>query len=175
MRFVIFLVLAAGLMVSGCGMVNPITAVQLARLNPLEADPADIAVQVVLPDGVGIVSESAGLVLSATSGAGETISGFYPLHLLPGDVWQVAEADHARLRADQAQILTWESADPDGTNGSLTVGFEPCALGGGPTEAARVTVRLRIEPDGDFLPLLSNVPVAQLYDQADIAGLSACN
>ena len=170
MRLIIcFVNLALG----ACVYVNPVTAIQLASFNPLSADPADIAVQIDLPEGVGIEDGSAGLVIDATHRERGGWSGFYGLEELPGGIWQIEPEAQIRLRRDQAQILAWEAADPDGTSGSLTARFDPCTIGDGPSEDARVSMLMQVDAGG-FLPLLPNAPISQLFNEAEVEGLPPC-
>ena len=52
-----------------CGAVNPVTALRLATLDPLTADPGAFIVRLDLPDGVGIEDGGATLSMQATRGA----------------------------------------------------------------------------------------------------------
>ncbi|MEX3017133.1 hypothetical protein [Gymnodinialimonas hymeniacidonis] len=153
--------------------INPMTALQLATMNPLETDPSVMAVQLELPEGVAVVSGTAELRITTETATGEALDGQYPL-VNTGDVWRVAEDAQVRMRADIARVRGWEAADPNGTNGSFSAGFAPCAVGGGPADNARFTMALQLEPGGAFLPLFDNVPLTRIYDAETVGLLQPC-
>lgn len=150
------------LLLTACGVVPIQTALKLAALDPLSADPAGMAVALDLPEGVGIALEGAMLSLSAETADGVQLTGRYGLVQNATGIWRVAPEDRARLRADQAQAAEWERADPDGTRGSFNVSLSPCIAGAGPAADARLSASLQLEPDGPFLPLLRRVPLSNL-------------
>lgn len=165
--------LTFGAMISGCVWINPMTALQLARMNPLEADPSVMAVQLDLPEGVEVVPGTAELRLEMETADGDVLDGRYVLEN-SGDVWRVPDATQLEMRSDIAQARAWELADPDGASGSFSAGFEPCAVNGGPTPDARFTMALQLEPDGAFLPLFDNVRISNIYDVDAVGQLAPC-
>jgi hypothetical protein len=162
-----------GAAVSGCVWINPMTALQLATMDPLEADPSVMAVQLELPEGVAVVPGTAELRIATQTAEGEALDGRYLL-VRSGDVWRVPDAVQPGMRRDIAQARAWERADPDGTSGSFGAGFEPCAVGDGPAEDARFTMALQLEPGGAFLPLFDNVRLTNLYDAEFVEQLPTC-
>lgn len=169
-----FGILCAILGLSGCVAMNPVTMVRLATMNPLAADPGAIAVQLVLPAGVGVVEGSAAMSIETTFADGDEISERFLLENLPNDVWRVARADQELLRELQVRVITAEEADPDTASGSFSVGFEPCTLGDGPGEDATFSISIQLDHGGGFLPLVNNARVSELYEADDIATLEPC-
>lgn len=169
-----FGILCAVLGISGCVTLNPVTLVRLATLNPINADPGAIAVQLTLPDGVGVAEGSAVMTLETTFAEGEEVMGRFELEGLPEGVWRVAREDREELRALQMRVIAAEEADPDAVNGSFSVGFEACTLGNGPQEDARFSIAIQLEVSGDFLPLVNNARVSEVYGEEYIATLEPC-
>lgn len=160
--------------VAGCVSLNPVTMMRLATMNPIEADPAVIAVQLTLPEGVGVAEGTAAMTISANfAGTEEELEQRFELEIT-GDVWRIAQADQDALRALQRRVIVAEEADPDGTTGSFSVGFEPCAIGEGPTDDARISMAVQLDAGGGFLPLVNRARVADMYDAADIDALEPC-
>lgn len=172
MMRMIILALIVGL--AGCVSLNPVTLVRLATVNPIEADPGAIAVQLVLPEGIGVAEGTAAMTISARFA--ETEEGLDERFELEntGDVWRVARADQDALRALQRRVTLEEEADPDNASGSFAVGFEPCIWGNGPSADARFSIAIQLDEGGGFLPLINNARIADLYDDDDIAAVGSC-
>ena len=150
-----------------CGAVNPVTALRLATLDPLTADPGAFIVRLDLPDGVGIEDGGATLSMQATRGADTRGGTFDIVETVPGsDIWRIAPDQLDALHSAQSTIAAWEAEAPDETTGSLSVDVRPCQLGDGPAETATLSVFLQLEPGGPFAPLLSEVAVRDLTDGA---------
>ncbi len=159
---------------AGCVTLNPVTMVRLATMNPLDADPGAIAVQLALPEGVGTVDGSAALTIQMAFADGEEVSERFELEDLPEGVWRVARADREALRALQARAVVAEEADRDGTNGSFSVGFQPCAMGYGPGVGARFSIAIQLEIGGRFLPLVNGARISDIYIEEDVEAVPAC-
>lgn len=168
--------LLLALFVAGCGSVNPITVARLARLSPETADPANFQVMLLMPDELKVPPGGAALRLSAKrDDTGEALDQDIILRDQdavaadtdrPARLFSIAPADLPRVRDFQSRIAAWKSAAPDATHGSMSVGVSACRTCGGPAPDARVSTRIRIQPDGPFLPLATNVPVAEILKQA---------
>lgn len=167
--------LVAVLGVAGCVSLNPVTMVRLATMNPMEADPGVIAVQMALPEGVGVAEGTAAVTISARFA--ETEEGLDQRFELEntGDVWRIASADQDALRALQNRVIVAEAADPDSASGSFSVGFKPCAIGDGPTDDARVSIAIQLDAGGGFLPLINGARVSEMYDATDVDALGPCD
>lgn len=168
------ILLAASICLGACSTVVPGTVLKLQGVDPLTADPADIALRVDLPDSVALLPEAGTLDLRATLRDGSELSGSFPIEQR-GDVLRVAQAAQSDLRALQADIRQWKEADPDGTSGSLSVDLEPCVTVDPVPEDATLSVSVRLDKDGPFLPLVRNASVVDALDgQPDVA-LPACS
>lgn len=165
--------LAAAILLGACSSTVPGTVLKLASVDPLTADPADIALQASLPDGVGLLPRAGTLALRAELRDGSEKSGAFPVERV-GDVLRVAPASHDALRALQADIAAWEQADPDGTTGSLDVDLEPCRRGADIPDEATLSVAIRLEAEGAFLPLIRDAKVVDLVDSDTIAAMPLC-
>ncbi|KIC49514.1 hypothetical protein [Tateyamaria sp. ANG-S1] len=165
------LLMAMGL--GACSTVVPATLYQMRGLDPLSADPADIALRVDLPEGLGLLPGSGSLRLRATDADGAEMVGSYPITMV-GDVLQVEPASHADLRALQAEIRARKAADPDGVTGSLSIDFEPCSETADIPDRVVVSVDIRLAADGPFLPLLRDAPLADALEMAALEELTLC-
>lgn len=157
------------LFLAACTSVDPITLLKLSTLSPLEADPSDIAVNVQLPDGLQIRPETAILSVSATRNDLKS-EGMYVLATADGSdgtTYSVAIDDRARLKAQQALILGWKEEEPD-TSGSISVGLEGCSVGTGPATNATISIQIRTEAQGPYLPLLNAMPIADVLDANEL-------
>ena len=163
----------AALGVMGCVSLNPVTMVRLATLNPMEADPGVIAVELVLPDGIDVVDGSAAMTISATFAETEEEVSRFAL-ARSGDVWRIASADQEALRDLQARVRAQRQADPDAVSGSLSVGFEPCVQAPGPAEDARVSINIQLDADGGFLPLINGARISEMFSDDEIASPEPC-
>ena len=145
----------------------------LAALDPLTADPAGMAIRLHLPEGVGIDPGTAALRLIAENGAGERVDERYALRPIE-DAWRLNRTDRARLRTDQARVLGWETADPDGTRGSFAVGLTPCVTADRAPDGATLSADLQIAPDAPFRPLLRDQSIAGMLARAGTDTISPC-
>lgn len=168
------LLTASALLLSACGSVVATTAVQLANLSPLTADPADFAVRVTLPDGLDVAPGTAVLSLKAQeTPEAAPITEDYTLQR-DADVFRVAQADLASLRALQAKANAWEAADSEAASGSLGIKLQPCRRGDQLSVDARVSVAIQIEQGGIFLPLIRNAPLSSVAEQSELDALGPC-
>lgn len=166
--------LAPLLFLAACAGLDPATALRMSQIDPLTADPAGFAIRLDLPAGVGIASDSAALGLSATRNA-ETRGGVFRIVAAPsGDIWRIAPVALTPLREAQEIIAEWERVDPDGTEGSLTISATPCRAGDGPAHDATLSAALQVAPGGPYLPILREVPVADLMRAAGLVDLPPC-
>ncbi|WP_189370027.1 hypothetical protein [Tateyamaria omphalii] len=151
----------------------PSTILQMKGLDPLSADPAEIALKVDLPVEVALLPGSGTLDLRAARSDGAEVSGRFPVEMI-GDMLQVAPVAHTELRALQAEIRGWKTKDPDGTKGSLSVDFEPCRLGAALPETGNVSIYIRLAADGPFLPLVKDAPIDNALESVAQGPLKPC-
>ncbi len=157
------------LLLAACSSVDPITLLKLSALSPLEADPSDIAVKVQLPDGLQVRPKTAILSVSATRNDMKS-EGMYLLatEIGPdGTIYSVANDDKGRLKAQQSLIIGWEEDDPD-TSGSISVSLEGCSVGTGPSKNATISIQIRTEAQGPYLPLVSEAPISEVLEANDL-------
>lgn len=145
-------ILIAVLSLGACSSLVPGTVAQVAQLDPLTADPAAVAIEVQMPEGLAIRPGSARLELSAQRGDMRA-GGAFAL-AAEGNVWSLAQAEWPAFRAAQARIADWKAEDPAGTLGTLAVRVDPCLTGAPTLGRAAVSVSIRTAEDGAFLPLL---------------------
>ena len=158
------LLLAALIALGACTDLVPSTLLALSNVDPLTADPADIAISLDLPDGVALLPGSGELTLGATNRDGETAQQSFTLQQ-SGDVLAVATTNHQALRALQSRIREWEETDPSGTNGSLSVSLAPCRTGDSVADGLRASASVRLQQDGPFLPLIKDGPLSALLNE----------
>ncbi len=164
---------------SGCTSVVPTGIARLSAVSPMEADPADIAVALSLPTGIGVTTNSANLNLMASrTDTDQSTAETYVLASMMGSdgstIYAVAPADYARLRDQQALIRQWKGENSKATSGSLGVTLEPCTTGAGPTPDATVTIKIRTSSDGQFFPILRNAPVTDVLQQGNFRPIQSC-
>lgn len=170
MRFMVPLIL----ILSACASIVPSTALRLGGLSPTTADPAGFAVDLTLPAGIDIQPGTAQLIFAVSrSDTGETRSGTFVLGR-EDTVFRVAPGDLSALRALQATALRWKTEAGDATAGSLSVNLAPCRIGDGPSPDARVSVGLRLQEGGQFLPLVRNGPLSAVASAAQISDMGIC-
>lgn len=167
--------LCLALILAGCSSLVPTTAMRLGGLSPLTADPAEIAVRLVLPEGVDVLEGSARLIYQVGRPALGQIEAEVVTLARAGDVFAIAADDLGRLRALQARARDWKAQDPSGTKGALSVSLTPCTQGAGPVADATVDVFLRITAEGAFLPLLRNAPLNAVAPIDQIGAWVACD
>lgn len=170
--------LALLLALAGCGAVVPATATRVAALNPLTANPADVAVALDLPPSLRIPPGGAALTLGASGRRGgpdlsETVilsevevPGGTLIFTIPGD-------GAARLRSLQTRIAEGRAAGTVG-RGSLSIEISgACRTGPLPADPT-VSIAIRLAPDGPFNPLVRNGPLSEVFDAETLATLPPC-
>jgi hypothetical protein len=176
--------LLVALLLSGCASVVPSTMAQLARLDPLTADPAAMELLVILPAGLAVKPGSARLEFGATRGKESRMESFALLDRAvtnaptPPDRatargFGLAPEDAAKMRALQAEIALWKQ---DGAaKGTLGIGLGGCAVDGGPAADAVGSVFIRVTEAGPFLPLITEGRLSDLLGQEVLAAIKPCN
>lgn len=161
-------------LVAACSSVVPTTVMRLGGLSPTTADPAGFAVDLSLPDGVGVQPGAARLIFEVKrTDSGEASTGTYVLTAQDG-VYRIAEDDLRALRAQQSTARAWEASQPDATEGALSLNLTPCLIGAGPAPGAKVSVAIQIAQDAPFLPLLRDAPLSAVASEAEILQMPGC-
>ncbi|WP_299366835.1 hypothetical protein [uncultured Tateyamaria sp.] len=168
------IVLASAICLAGCSTLVPATLMQLNGVDPLFADPAAIALRIDLPAGLSLPPDAGTLDLAATLRDGTTRAGQFPIERV-GDILQVTPGAHDDLRALQAEIRTWKDADPDGTSGSLSVDLAPCLTAPALPDNARISVAIRLDADGPFLPLVRDASVQDAMKGQALTDVTPCS
>ena len=171
--------LVASLLLTACGSIVPTTASRLAAVDPVSADPAAISVEMVLPQGLGVMPQGAKLaVVADRADTGQRSAGEYTLAGRRNENGRlrlsVAAEDQSRLRQQQALVRAWQEEAPNDTKGQLSVSLSGCLIGNGPSDDAVVSVFVQLEPEGPVLPLLRDVPLARALTTSEINGLGPC-
>lgn len=174
-----FLIILAAALLAACSEVPMRTLAALNQVDPLTADPAGFEMTMTLPEGVVITDMALSLTLeSARDDTGEAISEQVVMQQVArGDtrLFRVAPEDLPRLRLAQATVAQWEQDAPDANRGSLSVFGTGCVAEETVPPDARVSVGLRVEPDGPVLPLLRNVAVFDFFAPGNFeSGDGAC-
>ncbi|MCK0096121.1 hypothetical protein MWU60_11115 [Yoonia sp. F2084L] len=170
MRFSILSVLV----LSACTSIVPLTAMRLSTLSPITADPADFAVDLTLPAGIDVSPEGAKLLFTVTrADRDETQEGAFALRR-EGSVFTVDPDDHAALRVLQATAREWRAENGSETSGSIMINVSPCRLDAGPSADARVSVAIRMEQGGVFMPLVRNGPLSAVTSQDQLRDMPGC-
>lgn len=161
----------------GCTSLVPATMLQLMALSPLEADPADLAFRVSLPEGLQVIPGSAGVRFQAeNSGQGWHLDHVYPIATTPGPtaLMAIPQEHHDAVRETQALLRSWEFADGEGTSGSISVDLGFCRTAIAPQDDAVVTVDVQTQSEGAFLPLSRDAPLHDVMARAAPGGLPRC-
>lgn len=166
------ILIALSLSLTACAAVVPTTALQLMALSPLTADPEGLAVQIDLPETVGVQPGSATMTITNTY-LGETDT-FVSVLERQGTVYRIAAEDIAPLRALQAKIRERETTAPDDNSGSLSIFAQPCLKSDLASPDDEVSVAVQAAQDGPFLPLIRKQPLSALFGEIDLTDFPLC-
>jgi hypothetical protein len=178
------------LMLMGCASLVPSTVARLSAISPLEADPAVLAVALVLPAGLQAAPGSAKLIITATrDDTGTRLAHAFILQATPAQIggitvppgstaqlFRVAGADIAILRAMQTEMAQWKAEAPAGaTAGTIEIGLGGCVVGAGPAADATASAYIRTSEGGPFLPLIVDGSLRQLLGDDVFAAIGPCH
>lgn len=183
------MILAAVLALAGCASMNPMTVLRLSQLDPLTADPNAIAVGLVLPKGLAVPPGGAKMVVTVQrddTGAkrsveavlqqSQAVTGIAVAEGQELRLFKLSAADATRLRAMQQEAALWQAEVPKGQrHGSFSVGAEGCLTAGALESDAEISILIRTEAGGDFLPLLSGVGLRQGLGDKAFDALGPCH
>lgn len=171
------------LLLAACSYVSPLTSAQLAAMDPLAADPAALAVAVVLPPGLAVGPDGVTLELQAVQGA-QVLAGRYPLRETAADpalavpagasghVFVLRPADVAAMRDWQAKAAAWSGQG--GGQVSLGMALDACTQGAGPAPGAEGAALIRVQRDGALMPLIGPAPLSALLGPDLMAAIAPC-
>lgn len=164
---------------AGCSSIVPGTALRLGTVDPLTADPGQISVAIELSEGLAVLPGSVKLSLSAEHPERGAVGGDWTLEGTEqsGERWlfRMPEAELADVRRVQREIKSWKTADPDGTEGALSVSLGGCRTApDADIEDARASVFVAFSSDGPLLPLFRDAPVAEVLSADQMSRLPPC-
>ena len=175
-------------LLSGCASLSPQTLWALSQFDPLNADPAAIAVAVGMQEQWQLRDGDAEMrFMFMLEGANSpAVNELFALHSavaadgttpppLVGEVVyrvQIAAADHERLRLAQQRVRQFKA---DGLKGQGTLEIE--VMGGchhGPLPATlMVRTFIQTDPDVGFMPLSSQLDLFTELDETGLAELQS--
>ena len=159
----------------GCGSINPVTLAKVARLSPLDADPAVMGVEIELPPGIGVREGEARITFFSTrTDTNQSISETFVLEDMNNSQFQIARDDLDRLRETQTTVRNWETEAPRANSGGINVTVGPCIYGNGPDPDARASLSVRIDESGTFYPLVTNGPLSEVVGDEDLSAFPTC-
>lgn len=183
-------VLGAGVFLAACSTLNPVTMLQLSQLDMLTAEPSGLAVALVLPPGLAVPADGAKMsvdVTRADTGGQLRVDAVLQqsLAVVQGVPAQAGQAvrlfklspkDAQALRAMQREVTAWRAEVPrDQTKGNFSVGADGCLSGPSLAQDAEISIYIRTEAAGSFLPLLDGVGLRQGLGAEAFDALRPCN
>ncbi|RMA43426.1 hypothetical protein [Rhodophyticola porphyridii] len=156
------------LLAVGVTAILPGTSLVAAEpVDPVTADPAGVAARVTLPEGVALPDGGAVIVLSAVNTQTRAVSAerYVMVPAETPDVFVLSPGDQARLADQQRLILGWMGQEIE-VDGNFGFTIDPCRVGDGPARRARVSVHLRAEPDGPFIPVIDDMRLRRVLGES---------
>ena len=180
--------LASDFAMAACTSLVPSTVAHLAALSPLDSDPKNIEIALILPTGLQVPEGSAVLTIAVRrSDTNATLRQDSVLQQLAGaatpavpraahaSVYRLSAADAEKLVSLQATLQELKRTTPEGVSvGQLSLTIGGCASGSGPATDARASAFLTTRADGEFLPLFKDVPLRQLLGPAVFDAIGTC-
>lgn len=179
------LALAATMALTGCLATPPSAVPKLARLNPMEADPADLRIAVRAPDTLALRTGDIKLRIAFDGGSDATrlieeygaviVSGADGAPGVPvqaGDGTRVFTAalspeDAAGLAETQRRIRTWRANGIEG-KGSLSVSATGCAVRPFPPGPIYIATYLQTSPADDFFAVTRRIDLRRVLARSDV-------
>ena len=176
---------------SACASVNPVALAKLAAMDPLSADPEQIAVAARLPEALKLRTGDLMMVVKTTDATGpDAIDETFYLAVAdaaPGDAGvimpengerlqtaQVAPQDMERLRATQAKARALKAAGDKG-KGSLTVSAKGgCKANEIGDEPLKLNIYMQTETNGEWFPVVNALDLRRALGDEMLAKIPAC-
>lgn len=177
--------LVTALFLAGCASLVPSTIARLQGLDPINSDPNEIEVALILPAGLTIPPGAAELKLGAVRGEEKldasfrlkttdaAVSGLDVPQGASVSLLRVSPEDVPRMRRVQSEIAIWKKQDPS-TQGQLSVGLGACGVGNGPARDSRASVLIRTEAEGALLPLVKDTSIRDLIGPELFDAIKPC-
>lgn len=188
MRFRPAPLLALALLAGACSHVPLASLPKLARLDPVTADLAALRAAARAPEAIMPTPGGAVLTLSYWRQGEEAKKTTQTVVLdedpdpamraaLKGEetsgtritVFRLPEEGRRRLEAARAEAVALkgsEAAAGRKARGSLSIAMKGCARGPLPAGPILLSTYLKMEPEGEFIPLVRDVDLATLADEA---------
>lgn len=182
----------ACLAVTACASVNPAALAKLASLDPLTADPSQIAVAARLPEALKLRTGDLMMVVktNGADGPGKIDETFYlevseaeagdAGVIVPDDgerlqTARVAPQDIERLRATQAKASAMKAAGGAKGKGSLTVSAKGgCRVAELPDGPLMLNIYMQTENNGDWFPVVNRLDVKRALGEEMLAKIPPC-
>ncbi|WP_135503983.1 hypothetical protein [Roseovarius aestuariivivens] len=165
---------------SACSGLVPATLIEMARLDPFSADPAGFAVGIDTASGIAPAAGTAQLTFTATHSPRGDIRRF-DARLIEQDagpdrvIYRLAPGDVGALRAYQQEIAGWRDTSDGNSTLALTVSAEGCRTRAtGLPEDPRISVFIRLTPEGRMRPLLRKAPALPFFEAQSPGDLPLC-
>ena len=179
------------LLLAGCASLNPVTLAKLARLDMLEADPGAIVVAAVAPTSIRlstgdvkltlkldsddpdwVINEVVLLEVAALTGADQVS---HDLQTQNVTMARVPQDDLERLANAQKKARAFKTAGRKDGKGSLSVGVSGgCIQGALPDGPLEVSIYLKTERGGEFLPVINALDLRKIDNGALVAKILPC-
>lgn len=185
------LAVGMALLLSGCASLNPMTLVKLLSIDLLKTEPGVMAVAAVAPRELMLRTGDVRMELKLKSDDGainihETV--YLEVAEMPGTLdiaydresqrvtmARVPRADFERLADAQKRGRAFRASGRKDGKGSLSIGvIDGCHSGELPQGELPVSIYIRTEAGGDFLPVLSNVDLRQVENGTVAARIRPC-
>jgi hypothetical protein len=181
------------LSLTACASVNPVGLAKLAALDPLSADPAQIAVAARLPLALKLRTGDLTLVINTEGAEGpDRIDETFYLDVAdaaPGGAGviiaeagerlqtaRIAPADIARLQKAQSRARALEASGKSRNKGSLSVaakgGCKSADLGSGPLV---MNLFMKTGDASGYYPVVSNFDLRKQFGDELLAKLEPCS
>lgn len=166
------------LALTACTYANPVSLARIMTMNPLTANPSDIAVFFDVPDGYGVMPGTAVFSVTGTKNKGgpeekhDFILVKAPHPKLHG--FSLSAADQQRLIALQTKFRAWKADPALDAGGSMSVYGTPCKKSEFVTLGGALSIFIRLKAGQDPLPLVRNAPLASFAEQEDLDKTPLC-
>ena len=183
---------AALLGLSACASVSPVGMAKLAAMDPLSADPQQIAVAARLPEALKLRTGDLMMVVKTNDAAGpDAIDETFYLAVAdaaPGDAGvivpengerlqtaKVATQDVERLRTAQARARALKAAGGAKGKGSLTVSAKGgCKTADFAGQPLKLNIYMQTETDGEWFPVVNALDLRRALGDEMLAKIPAC-
>lgn len=178
---------------SACSTVSPSSYARLASLSPLDANPADIRMAVIVPEPLVIRPGGAILSIAWRPSSGAASKHDFALDVLSGNatapqliprlkpgqrlyVLKLTDSDATALLALQQEVRAAKASGNDG-QGNISAGLrDACWTGTFATasEAMPLEAHLKTQTGGAWITLIEGIDLKDVLKSAKIDSLQSC-